>query len=520
MARLMITGNSKIQQRQSQWGFIDNEQIPVQKEKILAIFVDDILTDQKITPLHIEINLKQLIKYKIDTLIKMELNEFLKERNLLNKTIFFYDIYGNQIKYYSKSSKSYLFSTRSNLFWLFVRPFDHYIKQINKIDRGASQSYHSNEGLQQIPVCKLKSCLSLISVHQDVPKSPPTTHRGTFLTKEMRNLQSVYDNYTRTTSVQSSRPFLSPKTQKSSFIFTSKIKMNKQEKYFIENMEKCQEELQNYIENMHNQLSQKTDDVKKIIKFYDQIQYPTPKSRAFESKTLSKRISHPLQLILDKEQQKNKFKPRNYFSDEQNWLESIPLLTEMNIPDIQAKYKLNRAQLYAFYSFFKVLQLLTAITQKREKNKLTKGISYDFYRQGIENIQDQSEYMAKGIFNIIDSRCSGFLDWQQFLFLMSSVQAKTKEERIDLFIKIADMDRNGKLSYPEVSKLSHQTMSKIVKTQDTNFLNDISEFFTRVIFDSVNISYDKEIDFHSLKDIITKGHPNSDLLCLFCGAEF
>lgn len=37
---------------------------------------------------------------------------------------------------------------------------------------------------------------------------------------------------------------------------------------------------------------------------------------------------------------------------------------------------------------------------------------------------------------------------------MSSVQAKTKEERIDLFIKIADIDKNGKLSFPEVLKLS------------------------------------------------------------------
>ncbi|CAD8124028.1 unnamed protein product [Paramecium sonneborni] len=277
----------------------------------------------------------------------------------------------------------------------------------DRIYFGAAQSYHSNDKLLQLPIGKLNSCLSLISVHQEVPKSPSTTHRGIFLTKEMRNLQSVYDNYTRTASVQSSRPFLSSKSQKLSFIFTSRIKMNKQEKYFIENMQKCNEGLQTYIENMHSQLSQKTDDVEKIIKFYDQIQYPTPKSRAFESKTFSQRISHPLQLILEKEQLKNKFQPRNHFSDEQNWLESIPLLTEMNIPEIQTKQSQIELNL---------LQLLTAITQKKNKSKLTKGISYEFYRQEIENIQEQFVYMAKGIFKIIDSRCSGFLDWQNFYF--------------------------------------------------------------------------------------------------------
>lgn len=62
-------------------------------------------------------------------------------------------------------------------------------------------------------------------------------------------------------------------------------------------------------------------------------------------------------------------------------------------------------------------------------------------------------------------------------------------------------------------------MSKIIKTADKKFLEDIANFFTRLIFDSVNVSYEKEIDFYDLKDIITKGHPNSDLLCLFCGAE-
>lgn len=63
-------------------------------------------------------------------------------------------------------------------------------------------------------------------------------------------------------------------------------------------------------------------------------------------------------------------------------------------------------------------------------------------------------------------------------------------------------------------------MRKIVRTDDENFLDDISDFFARIIFDSVNVPYEGEIGFNQLKDIIAKGHPNSDLLCLFCGAEF
>lgn len=45
---------------------------------------------------------------------------------------------------------------------------------------------------------------------------------------------------------------------------------------------------------MHDQLSDETDDVEKILNIYDKIQYPTPKSRVFEVKAYSTRVSVPL----------------------------------------------------------------------------------------------------------------------------------------------------------------------------------------------------------------------------------
>lgn len=45
---------------------------------------------------------------------------------------------------------------------------------------------------------------------------------------------------------------------------------------------------------MHEQLSDVTDDVEKILNIYDKIQYPTPKSRVFEVKAYSTRVSVPL----------------------------------------------------------------------------------------------------------------------------------------------------------------------------------------------------------------------------------
>lgn len=58
MARLLKVGNNKIQKREQQWGFFENDDIPAQIEKLLVIYVDDIVTKQKLTSLQVQINLK------------------------------------------------------------------------------------------------------------------------------------------------------------------------------------------------------------------------------------------------------------------------------------------------------------------------------------------------------------------------------------------------------------------------------------------------------------------------------
>lgn len=50
------------------------------------------------------------------------------------------------------------------------------------------------------------------------------------------------------------------------------------------------------------------------------------------------------------------------------------------------------------------------------------------------------------MFEIIDFNFSGYLNWNEFLDLMVIIKAKTLDERVNLFIKIADKDGNSQLS--------------------------------------------------------------------------
>lgn len=103
---------------------------------------------------------------------------------------------------------------------------------------------------------------------------------------------------------------------------------------------------------------------------------------------------------------------------------------------------------------------------------------------------------------------------------MVIIRAKTLKEKIDLFIKIADEDGNGMLSKDEILKLCKICLSKYVKEEENEtFLDDLCEYFAKLIFSAVEIDEDKEIPLNTIKNAILYGNEESDLLAMFCGAD-
>lgn len=151
---------------------------------------------------------------------------------------------------------------------------------------------------------------------------------------------------------------------------------------------------------------------------------------------------------------------------------------------------------------------------------LKSGLNYETFRKGIYQISVQSEKIAQKIFESIDSVSSGFLNWDKFLKLMGIIKAKTLDEKINLFIKIADEDGNGTLSKEEIYSLCSICLSKFINQEnDPNFFSELAEYFTKLIFNSLNVNIKDEIPLSKIKETILSGNVESDLLCMFCGAD-
>ncbi|CAD8192239.1 unnamed protein product [Paramecium pentaurelia] len=186
------------------------------------------------------------------------------------------------------------------------------------------------------------------------------------------------------------------------------------------------------------------------------------------------------------------------------------------IPKILKDTNFSRYELHNTYILYCALQQITS--QRYRYYNVDDGVDYDTYRTGIYQIFMQSEFLAQEIFNKIDFNYSGFLNWNEFLKLMVSIRAKTLIEKLDLFIQISDQDGNGQLCWEEIYQLSKVCLAKYIQNTD-DFLDMLCEYYTRLIFKVVGKEPHEEIPFSAIKQAILDQKEDSDLLCMFCGAD-
>lgn len=194
-------------------------------------------------------------------------------------------------------------------------------------------------------------------------------------------------------------------------------------------------------------------------------------------------------------------------------------LIEHNIPNLSKETSFSRKELYSFFVLFKSLYDITSMKQKLEKKEKPEGVVYEIWKQGVFRLSTLPEELVKKIYIRLNEGAEGYLNWRDFLNCMKMVNARTLTDKIDLFIKIADDDGNGELSYEEVYDLCLLCLNKYMHISDCTFVEELAKFFARFIFEVCEIELDDEIPITKIKTLISEGHPDSNLLCMFCGAD-
>lgn len=69
---------------------------------------------------------------------------------------------------------------------------------------------------------------------------------------------------------------------------------------------------------------------------------------------------------------------------------------------------------------------------------------------------------------------------------------------------MADENDDGQLSWKEINHLCKNNLAKYIGERDAEFLDSMSEYFTKLIFKCFETELDDEIPMHDIRDYILK----------------
>jgi Ca2+-binding EF-hand superfamily protein len=177
-------------------------------------------------------------------------------------------------------------------------------------------------------------------------------------------------------------------------------------------------------------------------------------------------------------------------------------MVESNIPMMEADLGFSRFELFSFFVLFKALSVVSSQVRQPDGDFITDGCLYEIWRRGVGRLSTMSDNLAYKIYIKIDESMEGILDWREFLKGMQLLNAQTKIDMIDLFLKLADSRRTGFLSFEELRELAQLTLLRYLKISDNRFFKSIAEYFTKLIFEITETPLDQLIELVKIKEKI------------------
>lgn len=194
-------------------------------------------------------------------------------------------------------------------------------------------------------------------------------------------------------------------------------------------------------------------------------------------------------------------------------------LLEQNIPKLSIDSNFSRKELFQFFILFKTLCDITTVQNSFQDKESTNGISYEVWKASIARLSNIPDELVRKLYIQVYNHQTGHLDWRDFLNSMRLISSKTLSDKVDLFIKVADTNGNGELSYSETHHLCLITLQKYIEIQDKHFVGMLADYFTKFIFQVCDYDIKEEIPITKIKELIKQRHPESNLLCMFCGVD-
>eukprot|EP00743_Colponemidia_sp_Colp-15_P007423 GILK01008022.1.p1 GENE.GILK01008022.1~~GILK01008022.1.p1 ORF type:complete len:426 (-),score=70.17 GILK01008022.1:294-1571(-) len=162
-------------------------------------------------------------------------------------------------------------------------------------------------------------------------------------------------------------------------------------------------------------------------------------------------------------------------------------LASAEIDDLLRTTKFTRREIITYYNRFRAL----AAMGPPPHNQLDK----DTFKRGIDRLALEDDLFVNRMFDVLDVDHSGFIDWTEYIYTIHALEKGSKEDHIELFFKIYDINEKSSISKSEFCKM---LLSSLLVHEDEQVAS-ICETFADKLFLAADGNGDGELDLSELK---------------------
>ena len=179
--------------------------------------------------------------------------------------------------------------------------------------------------------------------------------------------------------------------------------------------------------------------------------------------------------------------------------------------------------------------LALSMMKNKNINIHKNGLDFDSFYNCNTKINQQGQTIAKRLFKIFNNKSDDkFISLENYVNGMLKIKNSDKEKKLNLFFDMIDENSKGYMTYDDIYKfgiislqkitLNLETMDDFEKAKkDKNNLNvsvieTLADYFSRMIFDLVNIDIKENIPVSLLKKTIIQGGEQADYIEFLFGS--
>ena len=203
------------------------------------------------------------------------------------------------------------------------------------------------------------------------------------------------------------------------------------------------------------------------------------------------------------------------------------------LPNLNDKIYIRKILYDVFIEFKNMLTL--SMMKNKNINIHRNGLDFDSFYNCNTKINQQGQTIAKRLFKIFNNKSDDkYITFENYVNGMLKIKNSDKEKKLNLFFDMIDENSKGYMTYDDIYKfgiislqkitLNLETMDDFEKVKkDKNNLNVsviemLADFFSRMIFNLVNIDIKENIPVSLLKKTIIQGGEQADYIEFLFGS--